>query len=428
MGSYRVKKASLHGEIAIPPSKSHTLRAILFATMAKGKSTIFNYLSSPDTFAMIEACRHFGACVEIHPDRLDIMGIDGSIVNTEDVIHAGNSGIVLRFCSALGALSHHPVVVTGDHSIRHYRSMKALLEGLGQLGAKAISMRGDGYAPIIIQGPITKNCAHINGADSQPVSALLIAGAFADHPIDIHVIDPGEKPWVAMTLHWFDKLGIKYENHNYEFYKMFGKSSYAGFEYAVPGDISTASFPIAAALITGSELILKNIDMDDIQGDKELIEVFKAMGATIDFEATQRTLIVRKDSRLKGVTVDINNYIDALPILSAVACSAAGETHIRNAAVAKHKECDRITCIHTELSKMGANIQALEDGLIVRQSKLKGTRLHSYNDHRMAMTLTVAALGAHGESVIGPVDCVAKTFPTFHSDFNALGANIKDEL
>lgn len=428
MKKYLIRKTNLKGMIYIPPSKSHTHRAILFGALGEGKSVIHNYLPSSDSETMIEACRLLGAKLEVSPKRIDIEGINGNITSTEDVINAKNSGIVLRFCAAVGALAKKPIVITGDHSIRHHRPMRPLLDGLSQLGVSAASMRGDGYAPVIIQGPIKAGKVIIDGEDSQPVSALLIASALAEGPVEIEVRNPGEKPWVALTLDWLDRLGIPYENKDFTSYKLKGNSRYKGFEYHVPGDFSSAAFPIAAALVTRSELILNNIDMNDSQGDKELIHVLKKMGATIDIDDKKKTLHVRKGAALSGVRVDINNFVDAITILAVVACYSEGETRITNAAIAKTKECNRIHCIATELRKMGADIQETEDGLVIRKSTLKGADLHSYNDHRMVMSLAVAAMGAQGDSIIDSVECVSKTFPTFVSDFNAIGAGIEEYI
>lgn len=426
MSRYHIKSGPIRGGIAIPASKSHTLRAILFGAMGEGKSIIRNYLPSTDAMAMVEACRLLGAQIDIFPEKIEIEGLNGKINGAEDVIHAGNSGIVLRFCSALGALSPHPIVVTGDYSIRHQRPLKPLIGGLHRLGVKAASMRGDGFAPIIVRGPILHQNTSLAGEDSQPVSALLIACSFADKPIEIKVHNPGEKAWISLTLSWFDRLKIGYENHNFETYRLSGNSHYSGFDYSVPGDFSSAAFPIAAALVTQSELLITNIDMEDVQGDKELIEVFQKMGAGIKVDPKAKTLLVEKGSKLSGIRVDINNFIDAITILAVVACFAEGETVIQNAAIAKQKECDRIEGIATELQKMGAQIKTTEDGLHIRKSSLKGAHLHSYCDHRMVMSLAVAGLAANGTTVIDGIESVAKTFPSFLTDFQALGADIKE--
>jgi 3-phosphoshikimate 1-carboxyvinyltransferase len=166
--------------------------------------------------------------------------------------------------------------------------------------------------------------------------------------------------------------------------------------------------------------------MNDSQGDKELITVFQQMGAHIDIDVEKKTLFVRKGFPLSGIAVDINNFVDALTILAVVGCYAEGETLITNASVIRQKECNRICAVVTELQKMGADITETKDGLRVRKSRLKGTALHSYHDHRMVMSLAVAALGAEGETIISPVESVSKTFSTFVRDFNALGANIEE--
>jgi 3-phosphoshikimate 1-carboxyvinyltransferase len=424
MAQYLVKETTLSGKIVIPSSKSHTMRSILFGTLGNGKSIIHRYLPSSDTQAMIEACRLFGATINVTLEYIEIEGVKGIIQYAKDIIHAGNSGIVLRFCSALGALGFHPIVITGDHSIKHCRPMQTLLDALSQLKVSATSMRGDGFAPIIVHGPIQPGKITISGEDSQPVSALLIASAFAKGPIDICVKNPGERPWVALTLKWFDKLRIPYENKAYKDFRLLGNARYPGFEYTVPGDFSSAAFPIAAALVTRSEITIENLDMADSQGDKALISVFQKMGADIIIEEHSKILRVRKSSSLFGITIDINNFIDAITILAVVACFAEGKTVIYNGAIAKQKECNRIQCIATELKKMGANITESEDGLEIRQSSLKGAEVQSYNDHRMAMSLVVAALGAEGKTVISSIECISKTFPTFMRDFNMLGANI----
>lgn len=425
MSQYRIKKSSIQGEIHVPPSKSHTLRSILFGALGSGKSVIHNYLNSSDTQSMIEACRLLGASIQTTPTTLEIEGTGGKIHYAENVINAGNSGIVLRFCSAIGALSSHPIVITGDESIRHQRPMKPLLDGLRHLGVSVKSMRGDDYAPIILQGPMRSGKTQMEGIDSQPVSALLIAAAFAEGPIEIDVKNAGEKPWVALTLQWFDLLGIAYKQEDFEKYHLSGNSRYEGFNYTVPGDFSSAAFPIAAALITRSELTIYNIDMNDSQGDKELIAVFQKMGAEIEIDDSRKRVLVKTGGKLSGITVDINNFVDAITILAVVACYAEGETVIQNAAVARLKECNRIQCITSELAKMGADISETEDGLRIRGSQLKGAVLESYKDHRMVMSLAVAALGAEGETTIGPVECVSKTFPSFREDFNRLGVDIE---
>lgn len=420
--NYNVKPGRLSGTIEIPPSKSHTHRALLFALLANGTSKIHKYLDSPDSAAMLKAIKALGATVIKSEDTLEITGVGPHLKPSDDVINAGNSGIVLRFIGALSALIPAYTVITGDHSIRTRRPVKPLLEALEQLGVFAKSMRGDGYAPVIIAGPLGGGSCTLDGQDSQPISALLVAASFASKKTEIHVTNPGEKPWIDLTLSWFDFLGLPYENHEYTRYVIPGGASYSGFDYTVPGDFSSLAFPLAAALVTDSEVTIENVDRNDVQGDKKLLDALTKMGANITSEG--RTLHVKKGPPLKGCTLDINDYIDAITILAVIGCFAEGETVLTNAAIARKKECDRIHAIATELKKMRADIEEKEDGLIIRSSKLKGAIVDTYHDHRMVMSLTVAALGAEGDSVIQDTQCVAKTYPNFKEHMTRLGAKL----
>jgi 3-phosphoshikimate 1-carboxyvinyltransferase len=417
MTSLRIKPSTLQGELTIPPSKSHTLRALVFAMMAKSKTVIYDYLDSPDTIAMGRALSHFGSKVTFTEKRIEV---EPAFQPSNNVINAANSGQVLRFIGALAALQPTYTLLTGDRSICYNRPVKPLLEGLEQLGAFAASSRGDGFAPIIIRGPMKAGKTALDGKDSQPVSGLLIAAAFLEGTSEISVRNPGEKPWIDLTLHWFDKLGIRYKNENYAHYTLYGNTSYPGFEMQIPGDFSSAAFPIVGALITHSELTLHSLDMRDVQGDKKLIDLLIRMGAKIEVQGT--TLTVRKSSRLIGTKIDVNDLIDALPILAVVGCYAEGITEIINGEIARRKESDRIHAIATELQKMGARIEEKKEGLLIHSSSLHGAKLASYNDHRIALSLAIAALGAKGESEIEGIQCIAKTYPHFIQDFQAIGA------
>ncbi len=423
MPCFTIRPSRLKGIIRIPASKSHSLRAILFAAMADGKSRIKNLLPSPDADAMVRTMRAMGASIEMEDEEsLLIQGTNGIIETPDDVIDCGNSGQVLRFAGALSSLQQGYAILTGDASIRHLRPMKELLHGLEQLGATALSSRKDGYAPIIVRGPLKGNRAELSGEDSQPISGLLMAGAFAPHPIRLNVINPGEKPWIGLTLYWFDKLSIPYKNRNCEEYEVQGGASIEPFDLSIPGDFSSAAFPIAAALITHSELVILGLDPKDPQGDKLLLDALVLMGANLEWDG--RTLHVRSGSKLKGREIDVNDFIDAVPILAVLSCFAEGETRIINAAIARKKECDRLRCITTELRKMGAKIEELPDQLIIEGAPLHGASLETYHDHRMVLALSVAALGASGESVIEGVECATKSYPGFHRDFSAIGAQI----
>lgn len=426
MARLHVSQSSLQGSITVPSSKSHTLRAILFGALATGRSLISHPLISNDAQAMLRAVELLGAKVVTLPSgSLEIEGLNGTISTAEDVISAGNSGIVLRFIAALAALSPHYTVITGDASIRHQRPIQPLLNALTQLGALAVSSKSDGFAPVIIRGPMTTQQAILSGQDSQPVSALLIASAFRDKPTEVIVRQPGEIPWIMLTLEWLNRMGIRYRCEQFERYVIEGNSQIAGFNYSVPGDFSSAAFPIIAALATDSELTLDNMDIQDSQGDKELIFALQQMGARIEIDENNKTILVRSGSSLKGMSIDINDFIDAVPAMAVAGCLAEGETRLKNAAVARQKECDRLHSMTVELKKMGASIEEHPDSLVIRKSRLQGATLFSHHDHRTAMALAVASLCASGASTIEDTACIAKTWPDFARDMKKLGAAIE---
>lgn len=419
-------KNTLKATLRPPASKSHTMRAILFAFLAQGKSFINNYLPSPDTDAMIQAIKHFGAKVEVFATKLQIEGVGFKPCPAENVVDAGNSGQVLRFIAAIGALIPSYTIITGDDSIRHRRPIQTLLSAFKNLGAFAESSRGDGFAPIIIKGPIHGGHVTIDGTDSQPVSGLIIASCFAKGQVDITVENPSETPWIDVTLHWLKRLNIPYKRCGYHHYTLFGNSFYKNFNYTVPSDFSSLAFPIAFAVLTNSEAIFTEVDTQDVQGDKAFLDILISMGASIEVKKEQRMIQVKKGSQLRGAAIDLNACIDALPILAVIGCFSEGTTHLFNAQAARHKECDRIASITKELKKMGADIQEKEDGLVVKKSflGLKGSTLSTYCDHRMGMALSVAGLLAQGDSVIKNTECINKSYPNFKKHLKQLGATI----
>lgn len=427
MKNLLVKPSKVRHQINIPSSKSQTHRAILLASLAEGHSKIYHPLHSPDTVAMTEACKSFGAKIVFQSDHLEIEGTAGKIAFAEDVIQANNSGIILRFVSAIATLCKNPIVITGDYSIRHQRPMSILINALKELGVEITSTKQDGFAPLIIQGPLKSySCTILNGQDSQNISALLLLGIFLKQPLEILVNNPGEKPWIDLTLDWLKRLNVPYTNEDYKKFKVEGIQTYPGFNYSVPGDWSSAAFPIAAALLTQSDLTLCNLDFNDLQGDKKIIDHLSLMGAKFEKDMNNGKLTVCKTSKLKGIEIDINECIDSITILSTLACFAEGETLIYNGLVARQKECDRIASISKELRKMGAQIEEREDGLLIKQSQLKGTKVNSCHDHRMAMSLVIAGLASEGDSIIENVDCISKTYPTFIEDFSRIGASIEE--
>ena len=313
--SFLIHPSKLSGTITLPPSKSHTLRALIFALMASGTSKIHNYLDSPDTDAMVEAIVAFGATVEIEPGTIVVIGTAGKLLNPTDEIDAQNSGQVLRFIAAIAGLIDSKVVITGDKSIQTNRPIKPLLQALNQLGCLAKSILENDFAPVEICGPITNSFAQLSGEDSQPVSALLIALSFFKQKSILEVTNPGEKPWIDLTLFWLNKFNIKVKHTNYQHYEIEGFNKIKSFEVDIPGDLSSASYPIAAAVITNSKIVIQNIDLNDVQGDKKFVSLLKQMGAQFEISEKNKTLSVKKSKSLVGIDVNLNDCIDLITIL-----------------------------------------------------------------------------------------------------------------
>lgn len=422
MNSFTVHPSPLSGTLSIPPSKSHSQRALYFAMKGQGTSQIENLLNSPDCHAMIRAIEQFGATCTWQDTTLVVQG---GFYPAEGPIDAENSGQILRFLGALAALLPSYTEITGDVSIRKFRPIKPLLSALRQLGALSESICGDGFAPIRIKGPIHPGTCKLDGTDSQPVSALLMALSFLEGPSEIEVTNPGETPWIDLTLDWLRRLGAKVHHEEYRRYFVQGGLHYKGFAYTVPGDFSSAAYPLVAALITQSSLTLEGLDPTDIQGDRKILDLILQMGGKLYWD--KKTLQIEPSS-LCGIEIDINTCIDALPIFAVLGCFAKGTTRLYNGAIARKKESDRILAIATELRKMGGQIEEREDGLLIHQSPLQGATLCSHRDHRIALSLAVAALGAKTPSTIEGIEWIAKSYPTFVKDMQMIGAQFELDL
>jgi 3-phosphoshikimate 1-carboxyvinyltransferase len=420
----RIRPSSLKGSLFLPPSKSQTMRSLFFAGFAKNQSQIRNALNSPDTKAMLEALKFLGVQVKREENLLNIWGVGGEPKVQGGHIDVGNSGLALRFLTAAFAMGRHYMMITGDASLCSFRPMAPLISGLSQMKAFCISTRNNGYAPIIVKGPIYPSKIVIEGSDSQPLSALLMAASFLDGETEICVKNPKEGPWVDLTLSWLSDFSVPVKRKKDHYYSIQGKRQKEGFQYEVPGDMSSLAFPLCAALITDSTICLQNVPFSDPQGDKKLIDVLQMSGGNLKKEENESRLFAQ-GSQLTSFSLDMNPFIDALPILAVVACYAKGKSYLFNALMARKKESDRLAAITKELKKMGAKIVEKKESLIIEHSPLKGAIVESHKDHRIAMALTVAALGAQGETILQGAECVEKSYPNFFEEMKNSGADIE---
>ena len=418
------KTEKLEGEIIIPSSKSHTIRAVIIASLAEGTSKILNPLSSADTMAIVNACKALGA--KINTDNKIgwvIEGTNHTLKKPAEALNMANSGTSLRLISGIiAALCDFEVQLEGDDSLST-RPIQPLLKSLNELGAEALSVNNDGYCPINIKVKMQGGSTETLGITSQYISSLLLACPLLENDTKITVVNPHEIPYIKMTLKWLDQQDIKYEvSDDFTKFKITGNQRYKSFEKTIPADWSSAAFPLVAAAITNSNILIKGLDMEDTQGDKAIIDYLKKMQADISIEEQGIRI---KGKPLQGCELDINSTPDALPALSVLGCFAEGTTTLINVAQARIKETDRIKVMAEELSKMGADIKEREEGLIIHQSTLKGNKVRGHNDHRIVMALSLAALIAEGKTEITKAESIDVTYPTYVKSMKSLGAKME---
>jgi 3-phosphoshikimate 1-carboxyvinyltransferase len=296
-----------------------------------------------------------------------------------------------------------------------------LIESLNSLGANVFSTRNNGLAPVVVKGTLRGGSTSIDAITSQYLSSLLIHTPLIEKDSEITITRLNEAPYVEMTLWWLDKLGIKYENNNFKSIYVYGNQAYKPFNLTIPGDFSSATFFAVQAAISGDEIIMENLDMSDPQGDKSVFPILKEMGATVDISSDS---IRVKGNSLRGMEIDMNSIPDALPALAVLGCFADGETRLANVPQARLKETDRIAVMCMELKKLGADIEELPDGLIIRNSKLKGGNVEGHDDHRIVMSLAIAGLNIDGKVVINGAEAYNVTFPEFGDLIKSCGGKI----
>jgi len=414
------RSPKVSGTVRIPGSKSHTIRALFFASLAKGISNINKPLISDDALSAVRVCRALGADIKGIDDSYKIKGFGSSPITPDDVINVGNSGTSLRFATMVAGLVQGTTILTGDDQIRK-RPMGSLIEAINNLGGYAGSTRDNYCAPIIVKGVLKGGFTTLDSVTSQYLSSILITAPLLEKDTTVELTRLNEVPYVLMTTWWLDKFGIKYENHGLKTFHIKGNQSYPAFNDSIKGDFSSATFFAVLAAISGNEFTLENLDMTDPQGDKEVLSILENMGSKVSYGTDKITI---KGNGLKGMEIDMNSVPDALPAMAVAACYADGETRLVNVPQARLKETDRIHVMCIELKKMGADIEELPDGLIIKNSKLTGCDVCGHHDHRIVMALAVAGLLSDGITTIDTAESMNVTFPEFKDFVHNCGGNI----
>lgn len=422
------KSAPLRGKITVPGDKSISHRAVMFGALAKGTTSISNFLKGADCLSTISCFEKMGIEIEQLPSEILIhgKGLHG-LEAPKTVLDAGNSGTTTRLLSGILAGQAFCTTLTGDASIRK-RPMTRIITPLSLMGGEIESISGNGCAPLKITGHPLKPIHYLSPVSSAQVkSCVLLAGMYADG------ITKVTEPYLS-------------RNHSELMLRSFGADVISegttasiagnpileGQKVIVPGDISSAAYFIAAGLlIPGSEILIKDVGINPTRDG--ILKVCADMGADIqllnkrEYGKEPVADILVKHSELKATVIEgalIPTLIDELPMIAVMAAFAQGTTVIRDAQELKVKESNRLDIIVQHLSAMGADIVPTEDGMEIHGGKpLKGAVLDSYMDHRIAMSFAVAGMAADGETEILNASCVDISYPEFYRDMATISAS-----
>lgn len=420
----------LKGEVSIPGDKSISHRSIMLGAISLGTTEITHFLEGADCLSTIDCFRKMGVEIEKKPSSILVhgKGLRGLTAPTE-TLNVGNSGTTTRLISGILSGQDFATTLSGDESLNS-RPMKRIMTPLNNMGAHITSLNGNDCAPLRIE-PGNLHGIHYQSpvASAQVKSAVLLAGLYADSPSSVtepalsrnhtELMLQGFGAYVTTDLH-ADGTATAHVEPCQELY---------GQQICVPGDISSAAYFIAAALLVPrSELLVKNVGTNFTRAG--FLKVCKDMGADIEtveqsFEGGEgRADLLVRYSHLKGTIIEgdtIPTLIDEIPMIAVMAAFAEGQTIIRDASELKVKETNRIDTVTAGLKAMGADITPTDDGMIIEGTgHLTGSPVQSYLDHRIAMAFSIAGLAADGETQIVDSQCVDVSYPEFYATLDSV--------
>lgn len=410
------------GTIQPPGSKSITNRALVCAAIAEGPSVLEGALVSEDTHVMLESLARLG--IEVQSEQngtvLKVAGCGGKIPAASADLFVANSGTTIRFLTAMVALGHGKYRLDGIARMRQ-RPIADLLQTMNDLGVEVVSELGTGAPPVVVHAKgLRGGTAKISGEiSSQFLSGLLMAAPLAQQDVCLQVI--GElvsKPYVTMTLKVMQAFGAESQSRDFQEFRIPGRQVYKGCHYQIEPDASAASYFWGAAAVSGGKVTVKGLQPDALQGDVAFVNCLKQMGCEVTSSAEGITVVGKP---LRGIDIDMNAISDTVQTLAVVALFADGPTTMRGVGHIRHKETDRIGDLARELRKLGAQVDEWEDGLRVHPAPLHGATLETYNDHRMAMSFSLAGLRVPDVVILNP-GCTAKTYPGYFDDLSRLCA------
>ena len=417
----KVEKSKIKGIIDCPSNKSYTHRGIFLASLAGNNSKVDNVLFSADTKATIEACKKFGAIIEVKESSIIVkesinLALKVPEINTE------NSGTTIRIAIGIASLFSKEITLTGDESLQK-RPMQPLLDALSSIGAKCSST--DGKPPVKIQGSVLGGEITIPGnLSSQFISSLLITAPLTKNGINLTIEgDLVSKPYLDATIATMRKFGVSVQTLiPYKKYNI-TPQIYKNTTFNVPIDFSSLALLLSFTVLNGEDIVIKGSMGNLPQGDEAFIDFLEQLGVSVIIDNNE--IKIKSPEKLKGGRFDLRNSPDLLPPLAILSLITSKPIEIVNVKHARLKETDRIAIIARELPKIGIIVEEKEDGLILKSSgNLTGAKLNSENDHRLFMAFCIAGTFI-GNCVVTDSKSVEVSYPNFIEEMNRLGAKIE---
>jgi len=412
-----VRPSVLSGRLEAPPSKSLMQRTVGAALLASGRSRIANPSVCQDARTALGLVQTLGATVLWNGEAVDMQG---GLKPLGGRLDCGESGLSLRMFTPIAALTGEEMVLSASGSLRT-RPVDMVEQPLGKLGAACSTAAG--FPPIRVRGPLRGGEADVDGSlSSQFLSGLLLALPRAEIPSRLRVFDLKSKPYVDLTLKVLADFKVMVNHERYQVFEIPAPQEYRAGCFRIEGDWSSAASLLVAGVVAGP-VVLSGLDPASLQADRRILEVLEECGARLSWEGD--TVRVEPGPG-RPFSFDTSDCPDLFPPLVALACYGRGPSRIKGISRLTHKESNRSLSLCREFSTLGAVIRLEGDWMVVGPARLSGGTVDSHGDHRMAMALAVAALGAAGEVTINGAECVAKSYPQFFADLKKLGADIHE--
>lgn len=408
-----IEPSKIQGQLQAPASKSMLQRAIAAAFLSEAVTTLNGFTSSADAEAALRLVQDLGQTVQRNGNSLVFSSKNRPKTNH---LNIGESGLGIRLFSPILALTDQQYSLDARGTLRK-RPLILIENVLNALGAKCET--DNGFAPIRINGPMKTGMLAFNSSEgSQLLSGLLMALPKAKFSSELLVSNLKSKPYIDMTMRLLADFGINIIQNDYNRFVVPGNQTYFNSEYTVEGDWSGAAFLLVAAAINGSVRI-ENLRADSFQGDKQIVDVLKKVGATVN--QLENSLFVQKN-QLKAFEFDATESPDLFPPLAALAAACKGISRIKGVHRLKHKESNRAEAIQQIFDTLGLHIELVEDEMIIDGKQARGGRVSSFQDHRMAMMAAILGLSAENSVEISESESVEKSYPHFFDDLHKLGA------